>query len=231
MLNRYNQTLLVENKIHDHTGPGILQTEFKSESEHCMEERLFGFGRTALRRENNRQPILCFNNLEYNNELHYDKVQEITTFSEKTCWFCSRNGAPLKCEDCRVVYYCDKKCQRSNLSEHKEFCSFFQENKIVELKLERVLCNPRNETIADFTGKRPFSQKLYGKNREFLVKISFGDNFYGLDMRENPIFSFLNVEAGGDELLVYDKYRNISGVGEDEGLKTIVRKLGTAIII
>ena len=100
----------------------------------------------------------------------------------------------------------------------------------MELKLEKAFFSPRNETIADFTGKRPFSQKLYGKNREFLVKISYGDNHYGLDMTGNPMMNLLDSDAGGAELAVYDKYRNISGDGEDEGLKTIVRKLGTSTL-
>ena len=232
MFNRFNQTLLVENKIHDHTGPGILQTVFKNASEHHMEERRLGRGRTNFNPENNRRPILTLNNLEYNNELHYDKVEEITTFSEKTCWFCSRNNAPLKCEDCRVVYYCDKKCQKSNLLDHKEFCSFFQENKIVELKLLKMPFSPSNETIQDFTGQRPFSQELYGENREFLVKINCGNNNYGLDMTDSPMPSMSLLNCVGDTMLwVYDKYRNISGIGENEGLRTIVRKLGTANII
>ena len=118
----------------------------------------------------------------------------------------------------------------SNFSDHKNFCSFFQENKIVELKLVKMEFTPSNETIQDFTGKRPFSQKLYGKNREFLVKINNGDNTYGLDMTDNPMNLF-NRDVGGAGLDVYDKYRNIAGVGEDEGLRTIVRKLGTANII
>ena len=226
MFNRFNQTLLEENKIHDHTGPGILQTVFKLASQHHTEERLLGRGRTNFDPKTNRRPILTFNNLEYNNELHYDKIKEITTFSEKTCWFCSRDNAPLKCEHCRVVYYCDRKCQKSNLSEHKPFCFFFQENKIVELKLEKWIVTPSNETIEDFTGKRPFSQNLYGKNREFLVKISCGDNNYGLDTTDSTM-NILNPGLGGTCLCVYDKYRNISGVGEDERLRTIVRKLGT----
>ena len=65
------------------------------------------------------------------------------------------------------------------------------------------------------------------------VKINCGNNNYGLDMMDSPM-KLLTGDAGGSGgamLWVYDKYRNISGVGEDEGLKTIVRKLGTTNII
>ena len=83
-----------------------------------------------------------------------------------------------------------------------------------------------NRLIAEYTKKIPLSSKIY--KREFIIKVTHGDNHYGLDRDDNDIESLLlnGATQHEDAVWVYDKYRNVSGIGKHAGLKQIIMNFG-----
>ena len=175
MFNRFWQTVFSNNRIHDHTGPGLIQSRYLSENQ----ENLCGI----LTDTYNREPILLLDNLCYNNELHYADLEDLKTFSSKACHLpsCGEKGKFI-CRKCLYVHYCSNQCQMLDLQDHVEFCFNFREKRIVKIELEKQDVSPSNETIKDFT--RKMSLKSLSYKREFLVKVSNGNNHYGFDFED-----------------------------------------------
>ena len=175
MFNRFWQTLFSNNRIHDHTGPDIVQTRYLSENQENVHH--------ALTDTYNREPVLTLDNLCYNNELQYADFEDMKLFSSKRCHLPSCGGkGKFVCKKCLYVYYCSKHCQLLDLQDHEEFCINFRERKIVRITLERQDVTPSNKTIEDFT--RPLPLKSLSYKREFLIKVSNGNNHYGFDFND-----------------------------------------------
>ena len=70
------------------------------------------------------------------------------------------------------------------------------------------------------------------KGKEFMVKIGAGDNCFGLkpDMSKRPAEHAITVAmlggGSGNEVVIYDKFRFVSGSVENEKLFQIVRQYG-----
>ena len=70
------------------------------------------------------------------------------------------------------------------------------------------------------------------KGKEFIVKIAGGDNYFGLkpDMSKRPKehdISYSMLGGGfGNEVVIYDEFRFVSGSVENEKLFQIVRQYG-----
>ena len=229
---RDNQTVLLGNVIRDHTGPDILQNRFHSESYQESDQR---FGLSGLREERNKIPVIVIDNVSYNNELAYGSINELRITIDKTCALCAAPGAGTKCPQCRTVFYCSKRCQVSHRDEHKEFCSFFKEKQTLNVKIDYLEFEPSNKTIGDFRGQKSRDDPAY--KEEFIIKITHGKDNYGLTPARLPVSGPTSPElelilgelTGPDVLWLYDKYRNVSGVGRNEKLKQIVRQLGKTI--
>ena len=176
MFNRFYQTLLMRNQIHDHTGPDVMQTRFYQEGEEEQMKKLTG--KYALISSSNKVPILLLENISYNNNIHYSGISEWIIFSSGRCDMCQSSRARLKCQVCLYVSYCSRKCLHLHREAHQEFCRYSRV-KVVRIDLERSNVSPSNKTIEDWTRQIPLSSAIY-KKRFFLVKINQGDNYYGL---------------------------------------------------
>ena len=176
--NRFYQTLLARNQVHDHTGPDVLQTRYYHEGQE--EDVKAVTGNHFLTSSSNKVPILLLDNIFYNNNIHYSGMSEWKIFSSGRCDLCQNSKAKLKCQICLYVSYCSRNCLELHKEAHQEFCNFSRE-KVVRIDLERKMIFPRNKTIEDWTRKLPLNSRVYNnKKRGFLVKISQGDNHYGL---------------------------------------------------
>ena len=86
--------------------------------------------------------------------------------------------------------------------------------------------NPNNNIIKDHT--KPLPPSHYKKG-EFLVKLANGDDYYGLPQskkmkQRNEYLNFKKKHP--DDLWIYDKFRNISGISQHRELTKFVRQLG-----
>ena len=173
--NRFYQTLLTRNQIHDHTGPDVMQTRYAYE---YQEEQMKAVtGKYVLTSSSNKVPILLLDNVSYNNNIHYSGISEWTIFSTGRCDMCQSARARLKCQICLYVTYCSRKCLELHKESHQEFCRYSRE-KVVRIVLERRYFSPSNKTIEDWTRPFPLNSRIY-KKRSFLVKITQGDNHFG----------------------------------------------------
>ena len=190
--NRFYQTLLARNQIHDHTGPDVMQTRYYNETqEDQMKART---GKYSLTSSSNKVPILLLENISYNNNIHYSGISEWIIFSSGRCDMCQSSRARLKCQACLYVSYCSRKCLQLHREAHQEFCRYSKE-KVVRIDLERTSFSPSNKTIEDRTRPLPLHSRIY-KKRSFLVKLTQGDNHFGL-MSASPAFALQ------DKRLVY----------------------------
>ena len=70
------------------------------------------------------------------------------------------------------------------------------------------------------------------KGKEFIVKIAGGDNYFGLkpDMSKRPAEHAITCSmlggGSGNEVVIYDEFRFVSGTVENEKLFQIVRQCG-----
>ena len=176
MFNRFYQTLLMRNQIHDHTGPDVMHTRYFHEGQEEQMKALTG--KYALTSSSNKVPIILLENMSYNNNIHYSGVSEWTIFSSGRCDMCQSSRARLKCQVCLYVSYCSRKCLHLHREAHQEFCRYSRE-KVVRIDLERLSFSPNNKTIEDRTRPLPLKSKIY-KQRSFLVKLTQGDNHFGL---------------------------------------------------
>eukprot|EP01084_Bolivina_argentea_P068546 124780_1 len=46
----------------------------------------------------------------------------LTVITPNVCLSCSKTNATNRCSGCRMVYYCNTKCQRNNWKDHKTYC-------------------------------------------------------------------------------------------------------------
>ena len=88
--NRFGNTVVMKNLIHDHTGPDFVQTVFKSEGEQQMTP--------FFNKEANRVPVLVMDNLSYNNDLSYGSIADWRVSMERPCGFCNKKGAENLCQ-------------------------------------------------------------------------------------------------------------------------------------
>ena len=220
---RFNQTLLSKNEIHDHTGPDVIQTRYFKE--HLDEQLKKLIGRSDLTSELNREPILLLDNISYNNNIHYSGMGEWKIFSNGMCELCQSRKAKMRCQKCLYTSYCSKTCLNLHRKSHEDFCNYSKQQ-VVRFEIERGEIGRMNRLIADYTKKIPLSSKIY--KREFIIKVTHGDNHYGLDRDDNDIESLLlnGATQHEDAVWVYDKYRNVSGIGKHAGLKQIIMNFG-----
>ena len=213
--NRFGNTFVMKNLIHDHTGPDFVQTVLKSEGEqHRMPIK--------FNREENSVPVLVMDNLCYNNDLSYGSIADWRVFvEERPCGFCSKEEARILCNRCNKVFYCNDQCQASNRQDHQTFCDYFVETNVVELSFPSRQFEPRHKLIEDRRAKKYLSDY---EGKEFLVKISAGDDGFGLDRSEDYRMLGKSVEPG--VVWIYDKFRFISGATKCPKLFDIVRQFG-----
>ena len=231
MFNRHNQTLISKNRIHHHTGPDIMQTRYFNESE----EKMFN----DLCNDLNREPVLLLDNVCFNNELEYAGFEDLEIFTNNNCNLCQVSRGIIKCDLCFYTAYCSRNCQKQHFEAHKEFCSYFREEKIFRIELDRYIpgtripiqTSPSNETIQNCRKKIPLNNWYY--KEECLVKLNEGDNYYGLSEHRTDNLSKILWEGfgGNGSILVYDKCRNIEGVCRHAGLQDVIRKFGKKSMI
>ena len=178
MLNRFNQTVFMRNKIHHHTGPDIVQTRYYSEAQEVF---VRGIGSPLLDPELNSVKIITLDNLSFNNDLHYENMSDIEVLSESLCNFCHAKKIKLKCQNCLFTSYCSQRCLREHRKKHEDFCLFFKENKIIKVTLIREDFTPANDSIEDHTKKMSLGDETY--EDEVLIKITGGYDYYGFKKR------------------------------------------------
>ena len=215
--NRFGNTVVMKNLIHDHTGPDFVQTLFKSEGE--QETMPIKFDREA-----NRVPVLMMDNLSYNNDLSYGSIADWRVFmEERNCGFCSKEEAQILCKRCNKVFYCNDQCQARHVQDHKTFCDYFVETNVIELSFTHEKLERRNRLIEDRTAKR---HKSDYKGKEFLIKITAGDDGFGLDRSTDTRGLGMGRNAEPGSLFIYDEFRYISGITKCPKLFEIVRQFG-----
>ena len=173
--NRFNQTVLTENEIHDHTGPDVIQTRYFKE--HLDEQLKRLTGRSDLTSELNKEPILLLDNVSYNNNIHYSGMGEWKIFSNGKCDLCQGFKAKIRCQKCLYTAYCSQNCLNLHRRSHEDFCNYSKQN-VVRFELRRAKLERSNKLIEDYTKKIPLSNLMY--KREFIIKVNHGDNSYGL---------------------------------------------------
>ena len=184
--NRFNQTFLTKNEIHDHTGPGVIQTRYYKEHQDEKLKKLMG--RSDLTSELNREPILLLDNISYNNNIHYSGMGEWKIFSNGMCDLCQGRKAKIRCQKCLYTSYCSKTCLNLHRKSHENFCNY-SKHQVVRFVLRRTEFEPSNRLIADYTKKIPLSNIIY--KREFIIKANHGDNHYGLQFDDSKLSSTL----------------------------------------
>ena len=228
-LNRFPLTLLRKNRIFDHTGPGVMHTVFNTENEMFLKC-------DNLDRDANSVKIILLDNLAFNNELQYTKVGDIKSSADR-CALCSKKcRSKMLCKKCQKVSYCSKECQQQHYINHRSFCEFFQREHIFELTINRVDFEPSNRTIENHRAKKSMS---FYKKKEFLVKVNHGDTLFGLQeptqleqmadiLLDHPQASEIKKisEKNKDNLCIYDKFRNISGITTNDKLVALIRSTG-----
>ena len=143
--NRFNQTVLSENKIHDHTGPDVIQTRYYKEQLEEQMKRLVG--RSDLTSELNKEPILLLDNVSYNNNIHYSGMGEWKIFSNGKCDLCQSLKARIRCLECFYTSYCSKTCLNLHRKSHEDFCNYSKQN-VVRFELRRAKLERSNKLIA-----------------------------------------------------------------------------------
>ena len=245
-LNRFDRTIVMKNHIHDHTGPGLCQTSFFSESQNQLlhvcktriarwyadgrisDERMEKLGLISpLDRDTNSVPVHEMDNIYENNDLSYGSATEKKVAVEKDCGFCTRPKAGIPCNNCRKVWYCNTQCLKEHYEEHRAlFCDFFTRTQIISLSLTPADISPANQLIANHIKEGKKKRLKDYKDREFLVKVTAGTEYFGLDEEMAKAKLQQDEEPEGSTLFVYDKLRFVCGVVENEGLNQFVRQYG-----
>ena len=117
-LNRSNETIIMSNRIHDHTGPGLIKTVLFTEIQETKYEEMAALLRMRLSlgrvsdierqqiersiatlkgpdREANSKPVISLDNLFYNNELRYKNISDLRSFVDIKCNLCNRRQANI----------------------------------------------------------------------------------------------------------------------------------------
>ena len=216
--NRFGHTLVMQNLIHDHTGPDFIQTVLKSEGEQEMMPVKFN-------KEINRVPVIVLDNLSFNNDLSYGSIADWRISMERPCSFCDKKGAENLCQRCNKVVYCCDQCLTSDEQNHKTFCDYFTETNVVLLSLTPMKITRRSHLIEDRAAKKKL--KDY-RRKEFLIKITAGDDGFGLDRSGEKHFGIDMglVREDPNMLMIYDEFRFISGTTKCPKIWDIVRQFG-----
>ena len=111
-LNRFEDTIVMRNSIHDHTGPDIVQT-----------------GMAAAK---------MMGNISYNNELFLGTTDDKIVGLERNCSFCNRPGAAMVCPKCSKVIYCDFRCKDRDKIHHSAYCKYLRETHTEDLDLDTM---------------------------------------------------------------------------------------------
>ena len=220
----------MKNRIHDHTGPGLLQTINYNESQEIKEKTLLSnLDHTISPTLINTVKVVEMDNFLYNNELSYGSLVEWKESLDAKCNFCNKPNANMQCQKCRKVNYCKDSCRMWDISRHKTFCSYFTETNIQKLSITPAYITPTNNLIPNRRRERKLGDY---KGKEFLVKIGAGDNCFGFkrDMSKMSSLHAMSYKmAGGglgNELWIYDEFRFVCGTVENEKLFQIVRQYG-----
>ena len=168
--------------------------------------------------------IITLDNVIFNNELHYENISDMRTYVDMKCNFCDQTKSEVFCKKCRIVIYCSHQCRVKDSKNHHDFCQYFQKAHIHRVDLVPGSINPRNDMIENHTKPLPLSHYKHG---EFLVKLSHGQDHYGLTKSNNKVELGLSGETRSPyEVWVYDEFRNISGLAEHKQLTQLIRHLG-----
>ncbi len=196
--NRYDGTILTDNLIHDHTGPGLVQTHMINECENELTPVGFGMSREA-----NSCRIITMGNKLYNNDLTFASIKDLRIPAEPTCRFCNKTGSDShnlkKCPMCQKVFYCNEKCRTDDANGHAPFCDYFTERHSLIVTLEPTILIPANKLIEDRTAPRKLKDYY---DKEFLVKVTCGTDDIAAQMK-NP--------ESAERPFLYDECRFISG--------------------
>ena len=67
----------------------------------------------------------CQSNINTNSNInHFNKWKNSILNRDRMCNYCNKDDKDLRvCKRCKKTYYCSKKCQKSDWSEHKHLCS------------------------------------------------------------------------------------------------------------
>ena len=229
-LNRFEDTIVMRNSIHDHTGPDIVQTVFPSEFEAELRDKmkiLNGMKIPTLSREKNMEAAKMMGNVSYNNELCLGTTDDIIVGLERNCSFCNRPGAAMVCPKCSKVIYCDFRCKDRDKIHHSAYCKYLRETHTEDLDLDTSEGTwVPNKLIEDRTDRTKRLKDYKGK--EFLVKItagggprkysSGGNSGLGLEQGDDP--------NDDDRILVYDEARFICGRATNPKIYDLTRNFG-----
>lgn len=58
----------------------------------------------------------------------------------RICQCCDKIGASKRCSSCRIIRYCDSKCQKSHWDAHKKVCKLISTGKSIILKDNKIEC-------------------------------------------------------------------------------------------
>ena len=94
---------------------------------------------------------------------------------------------------------------------------------VIELSFTHEKLERRNRLIEDRTAKR---HKSDYKGKEFLIKITAGDDGFGLDRSTDTRGLGMGKNAEPGTLFIYDEFRFISGITKCSKLHDIVRQFG-----
>ena len=214
--NRFEDTIVMRNSIHDHTGPDIVQTVFISEKMMEMELRdkmkiLNDMTIQTLSREKNMAAAKMMGNISYNNELFLGTTDDKIVGLERNCSFCNRPGAAMVCPKCSKVIYCDVRCKDRDKIHHSAYCKYLRETHTEDLDLDTMEGTwVTNKLIEDRTDRTKRLKDYKGK--EFLVKITTCEE--GYDPKDD------------DRILVYDEARFICGRATNPKIYDLTRNFG-----
>ena len=206
-LNKSEDTYVLKNRIHDHTGPDFVQTVLFLEHAPSL----------GLSREEHSIPVYILDNFSYNNEMAYESFSDRKISFENRCDFCEQKGASVDCSKCRKAKYCNFKCLESASARHKNFCEYVRQTFIEHLILDdtyQIL--PSNTLLQNRMKKMTLDDYL---GREFLVKVTAGRDHFGMNSQDL-------VSDEDEKLFVYDEYRFVSGITCNSKLFTLVRLFG-----
>ena len=176
----------------------------------------------------NSVKVIELDNLSYNNELSYGSLSEWIGSLDAKCHFCNSSKATFQCQNCKRVRYCKAICMKKDLSRHNNFCNYFMQTHVERLHLIPRKYTPSNNLIPDRTKKMKLKDYI---GKEFLVKISAGDNYFGFDEKLIQDHRKMNFYMLGgchehELLVIYDKFRFVCGTVKNVKLFDMVMQFG-----
>ena len=170
-------------------------------------------------RKTNSVKVLSLDNFLYNNQVEYANIRDLSFHFDTKCSFCRKTNPKFSCSDCLKVRYCSRKCLEKDFLDHEDFCNLFQHQNIRIVELIPMPFSPANTTIKIYA--RPLKFAWYENKEQFMVKLNHGDNSFGLREKDEG-----NNPDENKIVMIYDQYRNISGLCYDKQLIRFIRELG-----